>query len=65
VLLAEATAFKLHRTRLAAQSNVFADMFPIPQPPATSQSESLDGCPMVTLQDAARDVAINHAGYLV
>lgn len=52
VLGVEDLFFKIHSRRLAAQSNVFADMLNMPQPIVV---ESVDGCPFVRLSDSAKD----------
>ncbi|KAH8099850.1 hypothetical protein BXZ70DRAFT_941514 [Cristinia sonorae] len=57
VIVADRTAFKVHRTILSQHSLVFADMFSFPQP-ATNPDESYDGCPMVQVSDNATDMAI-------
>ncbi|KAJ3492732.1 hypothetical protein NLJ89_g11174 [Agrocybe chaxingu] len=54
VLQAEGTQFRVHRSFLALQSPVFADMFSMPQPPVGE--DLLDGCPVVHLQDSSKDI---------
>lgn len=54
VLQAERTQFKVHRSVLARVSTVFSDVLSIPQP--LEDKESIDGCPLLHLQDAAQDV---------
>lgn len=57
VLVAQHTAFRVHRTVLAMHSNVFRDMFLIPQP--ATVDESIDGCPVVRMvEDSAEEVEI-------
>ena len=48
--------FKLYGGQLARHSEVFADMLAMPQPTDTEDVMD-DGCPVVTLQDAAEDLA--------
>ncbi|KAI1795304.1 hypothetical protein LXA43DRAFT_1178777 [Ganoderma leucocontextum] len=48
------TAFRVYRALLAAQSTVFADMFSSSSP---SAEEMMEGCPVVHLSDAPKDVA--------
>ncbi|CAA7266029.1 unnamed protein product [Cyclocybe aegerita] len=55
VLQAESTQFKLHRSVLASQSPVFRDIFSIPQP-TDSNEATVDGCPVVHLQDSEEDI---------
>ena len=54
VLLAEETAFKIHRSMLARHSSVFRDMFELSQP---SSEEVVDGCPVVRLHDSSHELA--------
>lgn len=58
VLVAERRPFKVHKGVLAAKSQVFRDMFSIPQPPkdASNESEYFEGVPIVRLTDAWKDV---------
>ena len=49
VLVAEGTAFKVHQSVLSRNSEVFRDMFTVPQP---SDAETFAGAPVVHLQDS-------------
>jgi hypothetical protein len=62
VLIVEATSFKIHQTVLSRHSDVFADMFTVPQP---AGDDTIDGCPVVLLsQDSVSDlVDVLHALY--
>ncbi|KDQ56618.1 hypothetical protein JAAARDRAFT_131820 [Jaapia argillacea MUCL 33604] len=53
ILVAEATGFKVYKGVLAANSEVFRDMFDLSVP---STGGSVDGCPIVLLSDDALDV---------
>ncbi|TCD68729.1 hypothetical protein EIP91_010013 [Steccherinum ochraceum] len=53
VLVAEGMAFKVHKSTLALNSEVFRDMFTIPQP---ADAEMWEGCPVVHLQDSKKDL---------
>ena len=53
VLQAENTQFKVHRSILAKNSPIFADLFKIPHP---ASEPTIDGCPVVHLQDSAEDI---------
>lgn len=53
VVQAETTQFRVFRGVLASESDIFNDMFSIPQP--TSQGEVVDGCPVVRVHDSAQD----------
>ncbi|KAJ7611824.1 hypothetical protein FB45DRAFT_803914 [Roridomyces roridus] len=55
VIQAENSHFRVHRGILAACSPVFQDMLSFPQPP---DSELVEGCPIVRLQDSAEEVAV-------
>lgn len=48
VLAVENTLFRVHQTILANHSEVFADLFTIPQPEG---EDMIDGCPVVHLYD--------------
>lgn len=54
VLVAEGVAFRVHQSILSRNSEVFRDMFTVPQP---SDVELSDGCPVVQLSDSERDLA--------
>ncbi|KAJ7125109.1 hypothetical protein C8R44DRAFT_131791 [Mycena epipterygia] len=53
VLQADNTQFRVHWGVLALHSSFFRDMQGLPQPP---DQPSIDGCPIVELQDAVADV---------
>lgn len=53
ILQAETTQFRVHRSVLSANSDIFRDMFSVPQP--TEEVEVIDGCPVVHLPDYADD----------
>jgi hypothetical protein len=53
VLLAGNAAFKVHRGQLERQSEVFRDLFSIPQPP---DQEMIEGCAWIELHDRPADV---------
>lgn len=58
VLIAENTGFRVYRGLLARHSDIFRDMFSVPQP-QTAAEDSFDGCPVVRMaDDRADDVAI-------
>lgn len=56
VLEAEGNQFRVHRSILANHSSIFEDMFAMPQPSATNESELVEGCPVVKLSDTAADL---------
>lgn len=57
VLVAEKTAFRVHSTILAAHSEVFRDMFAIPQPIlADPDVEIYESCQVLHLQDSPADL---------
>ena len=67
VLQVQGTLFKIHQTILANHSEVFSDLFSIPQPDG-DEGERMDGCHVVHLHDAAEDFtdllkAIYHPSY--
>lgn len=53
ILIAEQVMFKVHRGQLERHSDVFQDMFSLPQPPDTGL---YDGCRILELHDSAQDV---------
>lgn len=54
VLEAELTQFRVYRGILCESSEVFKDLFSVPQPP--SAEVLVDGCPVVHLSDSADDL---------
>ena len=54
VLIAGKSGFKVHRGQLERHSEVFRDLFSIPQPPAQTL---IEGCPWVELHDHPAEVA--------
>ena len=52
ILHVETTLFRVHRSTLSTHSEVFADMFRIPQPP---DHDIIEGCSVVHLPDSAND----------
>lgn len=54
ILVAQTTGFRVHRGLLARHSEIFHDMFSMPQPP---EVETFEGCQVVCLSDDAADVA--------
>ncbi|KAF9529372.1 hypothetical protein CPB83DRAFT_852555 [Crepidotus variabilis] len=55
VLQVEQTLFRVHGSMLARHSEVFKDMFSIPQP-SKPQGAMVENCPVIHLSDAAEDV---------
>ncbi|KIM44191.1 hypothetical protein M413DRAFT_443222 [Hebeloma cylindrosporum] len=56
ILQAENTQFRVHRSVLSLHSNVFKDMFSVPQPTDPTTMSIADGCPVITLSDKASDL---------
>ena len=54
VLVASGAAFKVHKGQLQRHSEIFRDMFSVPQP--QDAQDLFDGCPWVELHDAPVDV---------
>ncbi|KDR71365.1 hypothetical protein GALMADRAFT_254142 [Galerina marginata CBS 339.88] len=52
VFSVENTLFRVHQTILAKHSEVFADLFTVPQPDG---EDTVDGCHLVHLQDSEKD----------
>ena len=53
ILIDEKSGFRIHQSILSRHSDVFADLFTVPQP--QSGTEKMDGCPVVHLTDSATD----------
>lgn len=53
ILIAEDRAFRVHKGVLSMHSSVFKDLLSLPQP---SDADTMDGCPVVRLEDFARHV---------
>ena len=56
ILQAENAQFRVHRSLLSLHSNVFRDMFSMPQPTDITTMLNVDGCPVITLLDRASDL---------
>lgn len=54
VLIAQSTAFKVHRSVLSRRSGVFQHLLTLPQPAVV---DKIDGVPMVVLHDQAHELA--------
>ncbi|KAJ3516383.1 hypothetical protein NMY22_g14223 [Coprinellus aureogranulatus] len=54
VLQAGNVQFKVHRSALARVSTIFSDVFSMPQP--STGDETVDGCPLLCMQDSVQDV---------
>ncbi len=54
VLQSENTQFRVHRSMLAAHSEIMKDCFSCTQP---SDAPTVDGCPIVHMPDSAKDIA--------
>lgn len=50
------TLFRIHRSLLSDQSEVFACMFSLPQGEGNFQIESYEGLPLVRLHDTSEDL---------
>ncbi|RDB24320.1 hypothetical protein Hypma_008443, partial [Hypsizygus marmoreus] len=53
VIVVEDTAFRIHQSILSRHSDVFADLFTVPQP--RTDVQSIEGCPVVHLTDSVAD----------
>lgn len=54
VLVAETTGFRVYRGLLARHSEIFHDMFSMPQPEQTAE-DTYEGCPVVRMADDTAD----------
>lgn len=57
ILIAESTPFKVHKSMLSKKSEVFSDMFTIPQPEIQDETELIDGTPVVHMSDSWKDLS--------
>lgn len=57
ILVAQGVSFRVHRSVLSRNSEVFQDMFAFPQPEG-EHSECLEGCPVIQLSD--RHTELSH-----
>ena len=55
ILVAGSTGFRVFRSILSECSEVFSDMFMVPQP---ADAEIFEGCPIVHLPDSKKDVGL-------
>lgn len=56
ILSVQHVLFKVHQTILAQHSEIFADLFDLPQPdPEFGGDDLLEGCRVVQLQDSPDD----------
>ena len=49
VLQVEMTMFHIHHSILSAHSEIFKDMFAIPQSPSMASDGRIDGCPIIKI----------------
>ncbi len=55
VMIAQTTAFRVHKSVLSRHSCTFSELFSIPQPADPESVDLIDGCPMVRVTDSAHD----------
>ncbi|KAM5535545.1 hypothetical protein V8D89_010789 [Ganoderma adspersum] len=55
VVIAQTTAFRVHRSVLSRHSDTFSGLFSIPQPASPESLELIDGCPVVRVANSAHD----------
>ncbi|OBZ74901.1 hypothetical protein A0H81_05169 [Grifola frondosa] len=53
ILIAGDTSFRVYKGLLAQRSEIFSDLFTVPQP---LDAEEIDGCPVVRLSDSPQDL---------
>ncbi|RDX51174.1 hypothetical protein OH76DRAFT_1417533 [Lentinus brumalis] len=53
VVVAQQTAFRVHKGVLSRHSDTFSGLFTVPQP--SEGAEQIDGCPVVRISDSAHD----------
>ncbi|KAH9937890.1 uncharacterized protein BXZ73DRAFT_44707 [Epithele typhae] len=57
VIIAEDVAFRVHQSILSSNSDVFRDLFQVPQPPTPSDGDTFEGFPAVHSHDKSCDMA--------
>ncbi|KAL6298835.1 hypothetical protein BKA93DRAFT_713268, partial [Sparassis latifolia] len=55
VLIMDCTAFRVHQSVLSRHSDIFRDLFTIPQP---ADTETMFGCPVVQIYDPLSDIRL-------
>ncbi|TBU41579.1 hypothetical protein BD309DRAFT_1081994 [Dichomitus squalens] len=56
IVIAQSTAFRFHKSVLASHSQVFRELFSVPQPsPNAGESEAIDGCTVMYVSDTGYD----------
>lgn len=50
------THFRVHRSVLARNSEIFADMFGMPQPEAAEREPTIEGCIVLELEDDPKEL---------
>ena len=64
VVIAQQTAFRVHRGVLSRHSETFSGLFTLPQSPDPAAIETLDGCPVVRVPESSHDMKhLLHALY--
>ncbi|KAI0788375.1 hypothetical protein C8Q74DRAFT_1367104 [Fomes fomentarius] len=58
VVVANNTAFRFHKSVLSRYSDVFRDLFCVPQPAVAGQEELMDGCTVVHVSDTSHDFRV-------
>ncbi|KAL4246446.1 hypothetical protein ABKN59_009639 [Abortiporus biennis] len=56
ILIADNSTFRVHASFLARHSRIFNDLLQLPQPSTSTDSDILDGCPIVHLSDTKEDI---------
>ena len=56
ILQAQNIQCRVHRSMLSLHSNVFKDVFNMPQPTDTMSILNVGGCPVIALSDEANDL---------
>ena len=64
VIVAQQTAFRVHRGVLSRHSETFSGLFTLPRPVGDAAEDDIDGCPIIRITDSSHDLKhLLHALY--
>ena len=64
VIVAQQTAFRVHRGVLSRHSETFSGLFTLPRPVGDAAQDDIEGCPIIRITDSSHDLKhLLHALY--